>query len=209
VDSMVELIRGVRAGDRTEFDRLFASLYDELRRVARRQLRDRRPGEMLDTDALVHETYLRMVDQTRAEWADRAHFFAYASRAMRAVVVDYARRQYRAKRGGGRPRFSLDERDLPVEEQSEFILSLDQESPGSSPGGAMKPGNDLAVAGLCLFARLPWFRRSFSPPTYPARVALAPCQERLQVPNELGRTLPVERMPRLRVDLELGSWNGG
>ena len=91
MSSMVELIRGVRAGDRTEFDRLFASLYDELRRVAHRQLRDR-PGETLDTTALVHETYLRMVDQTRAEWADQAHFFAYASRAMRAVLVDHARR---------------------------------------------------------------------------------------------------------------------
>ena len=126
MSSMVELIRAVRAGHRTEFDRLFASLYDELRRVAHRQLRDRRFGEMLDTNALVHETYLRMVDQARAEWADRAHFFAYASRAMRAVVVDYSRRQYRAKRGGGQPRFSLDERDLPVEEQSEFLLSLDE-----------------------------------------------------------------------------------
>jgi RNA polymerase sigma factor (TIGR02999 family) len=124
--SMVELIRGVRAGDRTEFDRLFASLYHELRHLAHRQLRDRRPGQTLDTTALSHETYLRLVDQTRAEWADRAHFFAYAARAMRAILVDYARRQGTAKRGGGQPRFSLDERDLPVEEQSEFLLALDE-----------------------------------------------------------------------------------
>jgi RNA polymerase sigma factor (TIGR02999 family) len=124
--SMVELIRGVRAGDRTEFDRLFASVYDELRKVAHRQLRDRRAGPTLDTTALIHETYLRMVDQTRAEWADRAHFFAYASRAMRTILVDYARRQGTAKRGGGQPRFSLDDRDLPLEEQSEFLLALDE-----------------------------------------------------------------------------------
>jgi RNA polymerase sigma factor (TIGR02999 family) len=123
--SMVELIRGVRAGDRTEFDRLFASLYDELRVVAHRQLRDRRPGQTLDTTALIHETYLRLVDQTRAEWADRAHFFAYASRAMRTILVDYARRQGRTKRGGGQPNFSLDDRDLPVEEQNEFLVALD------------------------------------------------------------------------------------
>lgn len=122
---MVELIRGVRAGDRTEFDRLFASLYDELRVVAHRQLRDRRPGQTLDTTALIHETYLRLVDQTRAEWADRAHFFAYASRAMRTILVDYARRQRRTKRGGGQPSFSLDDRDLPVEEQNEFLVALD------------------------------------------------------------------------------------
>jgi RNA polymerase sigma factor (TIGR02999 family) len=125
VTSTIELIRGVRAGDRTEFDRLFAALYGELRVVAHRQLRSRRAGETLDTTALIHETYLHMVDQTRAEWADRAHFFAYASRAMRTILVDYVRRQGRAKRGGGRPRLSLDDRDLPIEEQGEFILALD------------------------------------------------------------------------------------
>ncbi len=125
MSSMVELIRGVRAGDRTGFDRLFTALYDELRRVAHRHLRDRQPGQTLDTTALIHETYLRMVDQSQAEWADRAHFFAYASRAMRAVLVDYARRRATAKRGGGTPRFSLDDRDLPVEGQSEFLLLLD------------------------------------------------------------------------------------
>jgi len=124
--SVVEMIRGVRGGDRTEFDRLFASLYDELRRVARRHLRDRSPGQTLDTTALIHEAYLRMVDQSQAEWADRAHFFAYASRAMRAVLVDYARRRNSAKRGGGAPRFSLEDRDLPVEGQSEFLLALDE-----------------------------------------------------------------------------------
>ena len=123
--SIVELIRGVRAGDRSEFDRLFASLYDELRRVAHRHLRDRSPGQTLDTTALIHEAYLRMVDQSQAEWADRAHFFAYASRAMRAVLVDYARRRGAAKRGGNAPRLSLDDRDLAVEEQGEFLLALD------------------------------------------------------------------------------------
>jgi RNA polymerase sigma factor (TIGR02999 family) len=124
--SMVELIRSVRAGDRTEFDRLFASLYGELRRVAHRQLRSRRAGQTLDTTALIHETYLRLVDQTRAEWHDRAHFLGYASRAMRTILVDYARRQGRAKRGGGRGNFSLDDRDLPVEQQGEFVLALDE-----------------------------------------------------------------------------------
>ncbi len=124
--SVVDLIRGVRAGDRSEFDRLFSSLYDELRRVAHRHLRHRVPGQTLDTTALIHEAYLRMVDQSRAEWADRAHFFAYASRVMRAVLVDEARRRGSAKRGAGTLRFSLEDRDLPVEEQSEFVLALDE-----------------------------------------------------------------------------------
>ena len=105
----VDLIRGIRAGDRSEFDRLFASLYDELRRVARGHLRHRSPGQTLDTGALIHEAYLRMVDQSQAEWADRAHFFAYASRAMRAVLVDYARRQNAGKRGGGLAPVTFDE----------------------------------------------------------------------------------------------------
>jgi RNA polymerase sigma factor (TIGR02999 family) len=124
--SVVEMIRGVRAGDRTEFDRLFASLYDELHRLAGRHLRDRDPGQTLDTTALIHEAYLRMVDQSQAEWADRAHFFAYASQTMRTVLVDYARRRSTAKRGGGAPRFSLEDRDLPVEQQADFLLSLDE-----------------------------------------------------------------------------------
>jgi RNA polymerase sigma factor (TIGR02999 family) len=124
--SVVDLIRGVRAGDRTEFDRLFASLYEELRRLARRHLRHRTPGQTLDTTALIHEAYLRMVDQSREEWADRAHFFAYASRVMRTILVDNARRQGAAKRGAGALRFSLESRDLPLEEQSEFVLALDE-----------------------------------------------------------------------------------
>ena len=124
--SVVDLLRGIRAGDRSEFDRLFASLYDELRRLARRHLRHRTPGQTLDTTALIHEAYLRMVDQSRAEWTDRAHFFAYASRVMRAILVDDARSRGAAKRGAGVLCFSLEDRDLPIQEQGEFILALDE-----------------------------------------------------------------------------------
>jgi len=124
--SVVDLLRGVPTGDTGELDRLFASLYDELRRLAHRHLRRRTPDQTLDTTALIHEAYLRMVDQSRAQWADRARFFAYASRVMRAILVDDARRRGAAKRGAGALRFSLEDRDLPVEEQSEFVLALDE-----------------------------------------------------------------------------------
>lgn len=81
-------------------DRLMPLVYDELRRVAHRQLRAEPPGHTLSTTGLVHETYLKLVDQTRAQWADRAQFFAVAARAMRRILVDYSRRHRAARRGG-------------------------------------------------------------------------------------------------------------
>jgi RNA polymerase sigma factor (TIGR02999 family) len=126
MDSIVDMVRSVRAGDRTEFDRLFSALYEELRRLARAQLRRRTPGQTLDTTALIHEAYLRMVDQSRAEWTDRAHFFAYAAQAMRHILVDHARRRNAGKRSGGLVHFSLEDRQIPVDTQSDFVLALDE-----------------------------------------------------------------------------------
>jgi RNA polymerase sigma factor (TIGR02999 family) len=126
MDSIVDMVRRARAGDPAELDRLFTALYDEIRRIAHNHLRHRTPGQTIDTTALIHEAYLRMVDQTGAEWIDRVQFFGYASRAMRTVLVDYARQRNAAKRGGGRVHFSLDDRDLPIEAQSEFVVALDE-----------------------------------------------------------------------------------
>lgn len=78
-------------------------VYDELRRIAHQRLRGEREGHTLDTTALVHEAYLRLVDQTRVEWRDRNHFFAVASEAMRRILVDHARQKQTAKRDGGVP----------------------------------------------------------------------------------------------------------
>jgi RNA polymerase sigma factor (TIGR02999 family) len=85
------LLGDARAGDREAFDRLFAQVHEDLRRLAQQQLRRHRRGETLSTAELVHEVYLRLVDQNRANASDRAHFFALASRAMRFILVDYAR----------------------------------------------------------------------------------------------------------------------
>jgi RNA polymerase sigma factor (TIGR02999 family) len=123
--TITSILQEARDGNRKAVDRLFPLLYDELQRVARHALRGQSPDRTLDTGALIHEAYLRMVDQTRARWADRSHFFAYASRAMRAVLVDYARRRGRSKRGGGAVHLTLDDRDLPVEEQAEMLIALD------------------------------------------------------------------------------------
>ena len=86
-------------------DRLFSLAYEELRRIAHRQLQVERPGHTLGTTGLVHETYIRLIDQTRVEWRDRGHFFGAAAWAMRRILVDYARRNRAARRGGGVPGF--------------------------------------------------------------------------------------------------------
>jgi RNA polymerase sigma factor (TIGR02999 family) len=101
------LIAAWRSGNAEAADRLFDVVYDDLRRVARRQLRLERAGMTLDTTALVHEAYLRLVDQTHTDWADRGQFFAIASRVMRRILVDHARRRHAAKRGGARVAVTL------------------------------------------------------------------------------------------------------
>jgi RNA polymerase sigma factor (TIGR02999 family) len=112
-------------GDTQAMDRLFPLVYEELRRLAHAQLRRERPGHTLGTTGLIHETYLRLVDQTRVTWRDRTHFLAAAAWAMRRILVDYARRNRAARRGGGTVRFTLDE-DVPAAERGETLLALDE-----------------------------------------------------------------------------------
>jgi len=106
---VTQLLAAVRQGDRSAMDRLMTLVYDELRAVARRQLRRLRLGQTLDTTVLVHEAYLRLVDQAGASWQDRAHFLSVAGVAMRHILVDAARRRVAKKRGGEGVRISLDE----------------------------------------------------------------------------------------------------
>jgi RNA polymerase sigma factor (TIGR02999 family) len=105
---VTELLEQVRAGDRSAFARLWPVVYEELRRLASRLLRAERPEHTLQPTALVHEAYLRLVDE-RAGWQDRAHFFAIAAQAMRRILVDYARGHLASKRGGSLRRVSLDD----------------------------------------------------------------------------------------------------
>jgi RNA polymerase sigma factor (TIGR02999 family) len=120
-----QLLRESRGGSREALDGLFSLLYDELRRIAHRQLRDQSRDGTLNTTALIHEAYLRMVDQAQVNWDDRARFFAYAATTMRAIIVDYARRRSSLKRGGRLPHVSFDDRDLPVELQADVIVAVD------------------------------------------------------------------------------------
>ena len=123
--STTDLLVQLRHGNPEAMDQLLPLVYAELRLMAHRQLRAERPGHTLGTTGLVHETYLRLVDQTQVEWKDRAHFLAVAARAMRRVLVDYARRYRALRRGGGLQRVPLTE-DATVAERGEFLVALDQ-----------------------------------------------------------------------------------
>ncbi len=122
---VTDLLLQLRAGDATALDRLLPLVYAELRRLAHSRLQGERPGHTLGTTGLVNETYLKLVDQTRIQWRDRAHFFRVASYAMRRILVDYARRHRALRRGGGLQRISLDT-ELPMTERGETLVALDE-----------------------------------------------------------------------------------
>jgi len=105
---------------------LFPFVYQELQMIARMRLRQHQPSATLDTVALIHEAYLRIIDQTSASWENRAHFFAVASRAMRFIIIDYARKQSAEKRGGGKQVVSLDEAMFAVEDRAAHLVALDE-----------------------------------------------------------------------------------
>lgn len=106
---ITSLLAAARQGDGSATHRLMTLVYDELRAMARRQLRRRRPGQTITTTALVHEAYLKLVDQRDVPWQDRSHFFSVVALAMRHILVDSARRRVAKKRGGEDVRIALDE----------------------------------------------------------------------------------------------------
>ena len=107
-DEVARVLADLEGGDGAALDALFPLVYDELRAIAHRQRRRWQGDRTLDTTALVHEAYLKLVDQRRASWQSRAHFFAAAARAMRHILANYARDRRAQKRGGDAPRLSLD-----------------------------------------------------------------------------------------------------
>jgi RNA polymerase sigma-70 factor (ECF subfamily) len=123
--SITDYLVQLRAGNREALDQLLPLVYVQLRRLAHRQLLNERTGHTLDTAGLVHETYLKLVDITRVEWQDRAHFFAVAAQAMRRILVDYARRHRAERRGGGLRPATLGDETM-VAERGETLLALDE-----------------------------------------------------------------------------------
>lgn len=119
-----QLLVEARAGSGEAFDRLFAHLYDELRALAQHRLRSSSAGETLSTTALVHEAYLRLIDRNRCDWQDRTHFLALAARAMRFVLIDYARARGAQKRGSGQQEVPLEAIHLAADELAVDLLML-------------------------------------------------------------------------------------
>ncbi|HEV8216485.1 MAG TPA: sigma-70 family RNA polymerase sigma factor, partial [Gemmatimonadaceae bacterium] len=106
---VTEILHQARAGDRQAMDRLVALVYDELHALAHRKLSFEGTGHTLQTTALVHEAYLKLVDQTRVDWQNRTHFFAVAALAMRRILVNHAETRRAAKRGGAVAPLALEE----------------------------------------------------------------------------------------------------
>lgn len=121
-----DLLFQASEGDPSAMEGILPVIYDELRRLAHRQLAREPEGRTLDTTALVHEAYLRLIDQTRVAWQNRAHFMAIAATAMRRILIDRARR-HRSEKGGGRlQRVPFESVDLAAEDRADVLLALDE-----------------------------------------------------------------------------------
>ena len=122
--AVTELLLRLRSGDRAALDRLTPIVYDELLRIARHHLRNESDGHTLNTTALAHEAWLKLVDLERIEWQDRAHFLAMAARAMRRILIDHARQRCAERRGGGVIALPLDEAATVAVQSPETLLAL-------------------------------------------------------------------------------------
>jgi len=123
---VTQLLNRLSSGDQNALSELIPVVYDELHRLAAFHLQRERPEHTLQTTALVHEAYVRLVDQKEVQWKNRGHFFAVAAQAMRRVLVDYARRHQALKRGSSLPKISLDEAIAISHEDMHHVLLLDE-----------------------------------------------------------------------------------
>ena len=123
---LTRVLLDVGAGRAQASEQLLPLVYEELLVIARQRLRNERAHHTLNATALVHEAYMRLVGDTAGGWENRAHFFGAAARAMRQVLIDYARKRGRAKRGGDQPRIPLNVVDLAVEAPVEDVLAVDR-----------------------------------------------------------------------------------
>lgn len=123
---VTRILREWSGGDPEAPSRLMPFVYDELRRLARAYLARERGGHTLQPTALVNEAYLRLVDQTRVSWRNRAHFYGIAASMMRRVLIDHARAHAAEKRGGTAVRLSLEDVQVPLEDRAAGLVALDE-----------------------------------------------------------------------------------
>jgi RNA polymerase sigma-70 factor (ECF subfamily) len=122
---VTELLQAWGQGEQSALTKLMPLIYQELRRLARRYMRQENPGHILQTTALVNEAYLRLTDSRRLHWKNRAHFFAICAQLMRQILVDYARSYRSRKRGGGMIQGALNEALVPSDERDVDLVALD------------------------------------------------------------------------------------
>jgi len=123
---ITKLLLDWRNGDKQALDRLMPLVYEELRRMADRYMRNERKGHTLQTSALVNEAYLRLVDHENIDWQNRAHFFGVAAQAMRRILVDHARSRGYLKRGGAAKLVSLDDVAILAQDRAAELIALDE-----------------------------------------------------------------------------------
>ncbi len=125
-DEASEVLAAVAEGDRSRLPRLAELVYDDLRRLARRYMRQERVGHTLQPTALVHEAFVKLVDQSRVDWRGRSHFFAVGAQAMRRILVNHAKHKGRVKRGGRQHKVPLDDAMVVSLESDDDVLAVDE-----------------------------------------------------------------------------------
>jgi RNA polymerase sigma factor (TIGR02999 family) len=126
MSDFTRILNAIEQGDAKAADELLPVVYEELRRLAAKKMSQEKPGQTLQATALVHEAYIRLVDNEAQKWENRCHFFNAAAEAMRRILIENARRKKRLKRGGGQQRIDLDNIELPVEMPSDDLIVLDK-----------------------------------------------------------------------------------
>jgi len=124
-EQITRLLVRAAGGDRKAVDDLFPVVYQQLRKIAQNKLRPERANHTLNATALVHEAYIKLINQEQMEWQNRAHFYAIAATAMRRILVDYARNRNAEKRGGGNVFITLNDEIMSAETKAERIVELD------------------------------------------------------------------------------------
>lgn len=124
--NITRLLRAAASGERRDLDALMAAIYNDMRRLALSHMGAERGNHTLQPTALVHEAYMKLIDQRSTEWADRVHFFSVASRIIRRILVDHARQRNAAKRGAAYERMSIDDAELSAPAGDVDLVALDE-----------------------------------------------------------------------------------
>ena len=125
IAEITQILLKAKDGSKEAYDQLFPMVYDQLRDIAYQRMKGERKDHTLTKTAFVHETYLRMLGHAEIDWKDRAHFFAVASKCMRRILIDHARKKRAVKRSGGHEPATLIDEILKAEKQADELLNLD------------------------------------------------------------------------------------